>query len=290
MPDTESILRLNDVYHTYSYGTPWAKAALDGVSFQLRPEETVIVTGSNGSGKSTLLQHMNGLLKPERGQIYFKGQDIWQDKKNIRQVRFQIGIAFQFPEYQLFHKTVAEDIAFGPKNMGLTASQINERTEEALFFVGLEQKIKDYSPQRLSTGEKRRVSLAGIIAMQPKILLLDEPTVGLDPQGGQLIMERMRAYQQARGIALVIVTHDLENVGAVTDRVIMMKEGKIHREGQLSKILAGAPDDELPKPVITQLFQELSARGVPVNRGTMLVNEAAAQILDLYNKRKEKRA
>jgi energy-coupling factor transport system ATP-binding protein len=285
MPERAPLLIMDRIGYTYQAGTPWAKTALKEVSLEVYPGEILVALGAAGSGKSTLLQHMNGLLRPDCGRIYFARRDIWQDQATVRRLRFQVGLVFQFPEQQLFARTAAEDVAFGPRNMGLSAQETAARVEEALDFVGLAASARNRAPRQLSAGEKRRVALAGVIAMRPAILALDEPTVGLDAGGSRLIWERLQAYRKERGAALVVVTHRLEDVGTAADRLIIMKDGGICRAGTPRQVLAQASDEELPIPAVTQLMRGLAARGIPVDREIISASAAAEEILALYHAR-----
>ena len=205
----EPILQVRDLSHIYSAGTPFEHTAMEHISFSLHRGEFVGVIGHTGSGKSTLIQHLNGLLQPTAGEVLFDGRDIWSDKGFTRQIRFKVGLVFQYPEYQLFEETVYKDIAFGPKNMGLEEKEIDRRVREAARFVGIDDKSLEKSPFDLSGGQKRRVAIAGVIAMEPDVLILDEPTAGLDPEGRDGILENIRSYQQAKNATIMMVSHSM---------------------------------------------------------------------------------
>ena len=206
------IIETRQLHHLYSAGTPFEHAALSGVDFSAQAGEYLAIIGRTGSGKSTLIQHLNGLLKPTSGQVLFEGEDIWESKERTRAVRFQVGLVFQYPEYQLFEETVYKDISFGPKNMGLDEGEIDRRVRQAARFVGLEEGLLDKSPFDLSGGQKRRVAIAGVIAMEPRVLILDEPTAGLDPAGAAQILENIRTYHQEKNATIILVSHSMEEV------------------------------------------------------------------------------
>ena len=209
--ELEPIIRIEQLTHTYSAGTPFQRSAVDGVELDIMPGEFLGVIGHTGSGKSTLIQHLNGLLKPTQGHIYLNGKDIWADPKQIRQVRFQVGLVFQYPEYQLFEETVYKDIAFGPGNMGLDKEEIDRRVRESARMVGLAEELLEKSPFDLSGGQKRRVAIAGVMAMEPKVLILDEPITGLDPAAAQDLYRTLDYLNKKEGLAIVMVTHDLRS-------------------------------------------------------------------------------
>ena len=218
------IIETRDLTQIYSQGTPFEHCALDHVNFKVYPGEFIGVIGHTGSGKSTLMQHLNALIKPTSGQVLFDGKDIWSDKKFTREVRFQVGMVFQYPEYQLFEETVYKDIAFGPKNMKLSAEEIDRRVHEAAGFVDIPDDMLEMSPFELSGGQKRRVAIAGVIAMEPKVLILDEPSAGLDPRGRVQILQNIQAYQDATKAAIIMVSHSMDEMGDNADRLIVMDE------------------------------------------------------------------
>ena len=259
------ILETKDLRHVYSAGTPFEHTALDGVSLSIFPGEFLGVIGHTGSGKSTLIQHLNALLRPTSGQVLLGGEDIWKDKHFTRQTRFRVGLVFQYPEYQLFEETVAKDIAFGPKNMGLQPEEIDRRVREAAGFAGLPEALLDKSPFDLSGGQKRRVAIAGVIAMEPEVLILDEPTAGLDPAGRESILDNLRRFQQAKNAAIVMVSHSMEEVAANVGRLIVMDEGRVFDDGAPAEVFARAEALQqigLAVPQVTAVFLRLRAMGL----------------------------
>ena len=263
----EPILQVKDLTYIYSIGTPFEHKALDNVSFSLEPGEFVGVIGHTGSGKSTLMQQLNGLLKPTSGQVLLGGQDIWSDKKQTRQARFRVGLVFQYPEYQLFEETVYKDIAFGPTNMGLTKEEIDRRVREAAGFVGLTEQQLFVSPFDLSGGQKRRVAIAGVIAMEPEVLILDEPTAGLDPIGRAEILGNIQAYRQAKNAAVLMVSHSMEDVAKLTDRLLVMNGSKLAMDGTPEQVFTHVEEllaMGLSIPQVTQVFLRLRHMGVNV--------------------------
>lgn len=262
------IIEVVDLKHIYSPGTPFEHRGLDGVSFCVEAGQTVGIIGHTGSGKSTLIQHLNGLLKPTSGKILLDGTDIWRDKQTTRAARFRVGLVFQYPEYQLFEETVREDIAFGPKNMGLSDKQVSERVEAAAACVGLSKEQMDKSPFDLSGGQKRRVAIAGVLAMEPEVLILDEPTAGLDPKGRQDILENLKAYQSRKNATLMIVSHSMEEIASISDKLLVMKDGKIamyDTPPAVFKEAAALREMGLAVPQITQVFLRLRELGVDID-------------------------
>lgn len=260
------ILQVKDLTYTYSIGTPFEHTALDRVNFSLEKGEFVGIIGHTGSGKSTLMQQLNGLLKPTSGQVLLDGQDIWSDKKLTRAARFRVGLVFQYPEYQLFEETVYKDIAFGPTNMGLTKEEIDHRVREAAGFVGITEKL-DMSPFDLSGGQKRRVAIAGVIAMEPEVLILDEPTAGLDPIGREEILGNIQAYRKAKNATILMVSHSMEDVARLTDRLLVMNGSRLAMDGTPQEVFEHArelQDMGLNIPQVTQIFLKLRSLGVDV--------------------------
>ena len=258
-------LEVKNLTHMYSAGTPFAHLALDNVSFSVEKGEFVGIIGHTGSGKSTLMQHLNGLLKPTSGQILLDGQDIWTDKKTTRQTRFRVGLVFQYPEYQLFEETVYKDIAFGPKNMGLSSEEIDRRVRESAGFVGLTEAQLEVSPFDLSGGQKRRVAIAGVIAMEPEVLILDEPTAGLDPAGRSEILANIEAYRKAKNATIMMVSHSMNDVALLTDRLIVMNGSHLAMDGSPREVFTHARElveMGLDIPEVTQIFIELQNRGL----------------------------
>ena len=261
------ILQVNNLTHIYSAGTPFEHKALDGVSFCVQRGEFLGIIGHTGSGKSTLMQHLNGLLKPTSGEILLDGKSIWADKAATRQARFRVGLVFQYPEYQLFEETVYKDIAFGPKNMGLKADEIDRRVREAAGFVGITDEQLQVSPFDLSGGQKRRVAIAGVIAMEPEVLILDEPTAGLDPASRQGILDNIESYRRAKNATIIMVSHSMTDVARLTDRLLVMNGSRLAMDGPPSQVFVRAQellDMGLDIPEITRVFLELKNRGVPV--------------------------
>ena len=261
------ILQIKDLSHLYSAGTPFEHKALDQVSFSVERGEFIGIIGHTGSGKSTLMQHMNGLLKPTSGAVLLDGVDIWQDKKTTRQARFRVGLVFQYPEYQLFEETVYKDIAFGPKNMGLNADEVDRRVREAAGFVGLTEEQLKVSPFDLSGGQKRRVAIAGVIAMEPEVLILDEPTAGLDPVGREGILENIQAYRKAKNATIMMVSHSMSDVARLTDRLLVMNGSRLAMDGTPAEVFLRAQElveMGLDIPDVTRVFLRLKQMGLPV--------------------------
>ena len=263
----QPILETKQLRHIYSAGTPFEHVALEGVDLAIQPGEFLGIIGHTGSGKSTLIQHLNALLRPTSGQVLLDGRDIWGDKAFTRQARFRVGLVFQYPEYQLFEETVFKDIAFGPKNMGLDTAEIERRVREAAGFVGLPEAVLEKSPFELSGGQKRRVAIAGVIAMEPQVLILDEPTAGLDPAGRESILENIRAFRRAKGAAVAMVSHSMEEIAANVDRLVVMDAGRVFADGAPTEVFARA--DELTAiglavPQVTAVFARLRALGLPL--------------------------
>ena len=261
------VLEIKNLNYIYSVGTPFEHKALDNVSFAVNRGEFIGIIGHTGSGKSTLMQQLNGLMKPTSGQVLLDGQDIWSDKKLTRQARFRVGLVFQYPEYQLFEETVYKDIAFGPKNMGLKPDEIDRRVREAAEFVGLTEKQLEVSPFDLSGGQKRRVAIAGVIAMEPEVLILDEPTAGLDPTGRAEILDNIDRYRKAKNATVMMVSHSMEEVARMTDRLLVMCDAHLAMDGTPADVFTKA--EELVEmglniPQVTQVFIALRKMGVDI--------------------------
>ena len=270
----EPILQIEHLTHTYSAGTPFQRSAVDDMNLSMMDGEFLGIIGHTGSGKSTLIQHLNGLLKPTSGRILLQGRDIWADPKKIRDVRFQVGLVFQYPEYQLFEETVYKDIAFGPKNMGLDEEDIDRRVRDAAAFVGLTETMLDKSPFELSGGQKRRVAIAGVIAMEPKVLVLDEPTAGLDPRGRDDILARIQDYHRAKNASVVLGRHSMEEIARNVDRIVVLSDSHVFMEGTPRQVFARA--DELDQvgldiPQVTKVALALRRRGLPVDTAVYTV-------------------
>ena len=274
------ILEVRNLSHTYSKGTPFEHIALRDISFAVEPGEFIGIIGHTGSGKSTLMQHLNGLLKPTSGSVMLCGKDIWSDKKFTRQSRFRVGLVFQYPEYQLFEETVYKDIAFGPKNMGLKAEEIDRRVREAAGFVGLTEQQLEVSPFDLSGGQKRRVAIAGVIAMEPEVLILDEPTAGLDPEGREEILSNIEAYRKAKNATIMMVSHSMNDVARLTDRLLVLNRGQLAMEGTPAQVFSHAQqllDMGLDIPEVTRIFMKLQQQGLQVE--TVYTIEQAVEVL-----------
>ena len=272
--ELEPIIRIEQLTHTYSAGTPFQRSAVDDMNLSVMDGEFLGIIGHTGSGKSTLIQHLNGLLKPTSGRILLQGRDIWADPKKIRDVRFQVGLVFQYPEYQLFEETVYKDIAFGPKNMGLDEADIDRRVRDAAAFVGLTEAMLDKSPFELSGGQKRRVAIAGVIAMEPKVLVLDEPTAGLDPRGRDDILARIQDYHRAKNASVVLVSHSMEEIARNVDRIVVLSDSHVFMEGTPRQVFARADELEqvgLDIPQVTKVALALRRRGLPVDTAVYTV-------------------
>jgi len=275
----EPILQVQNLTHTYSAGTPFEHKALDNMSFSVERGEFIGIIGHTGSGKSTLMQHLNGLLKPTSGSVLLDGKDIWSDKKLTRQARFRVGLVFQYPEYQLFEETVYKDIAFGPKNMGLSKDEIDRRVREAAGFVGLTEAQLQVSPFDLSGGQKRRVAIAGVIAMEPEVLILDEPTAGLDPVGREEILSNIQAYRKAKNATIMMVSHSMNDVARLTDRLLVLNGSHIAMDGTPAEVFTRAWELEemgLDIPEVTRVFMRLKELGLPVEPVYTLEQAVAA--------------
>ncbi len=280
----EPILRVDDLTHTYSAGTPFERNAVEHINLTVMPGEFVGIIGHTGSGKSTLIQHLNGLLKPTEGHIYLDGVDIWEKPKEIRKVRFQVGLVFQYPEYQLFEETIYKDIAYGPKNMGLPNAEVDKRVREAAAFVGIGEELLEKSPFELSGGQKRRVAIAGVLAMEPKVLVLDEPSAGLDPKGRESILTQLQNYHEKMGATVLMVSHSMEEVAKNADRIVVLSGGHNYMEGTPRQVFARADELEqvgLDVPLVTKIAAELKHRGLPVEDDVYTVEELQAQLLAL---------
>lgn len=279
-----SILRTENLTYLYSQGTVFEKAAIQDVNLEIREGEFVGVIGHTGSGKSTLIQHFNGLLKPASGKIFVGGQDIWEKPKEIRKFRFKVGLVFQYPEYQLFEETVYRDIAFGPKNMGLSEDEVDRRVWEAAELVGLKEKHMKKSPFELSGGQKRRVAIAGVMAMTPDVLILDEPTAGLDPRGRDRILGEIREYHQQKKNTVLLVSHSMEDIAKYAAKVLVMNKSRVFLYDDVDRVFAHA--EEIGKmglsvPQVTKICAGLNARGYGISPDTYTVEQAKKQLLGL---------
>ncbi len=280
----DEIIKVENLTHTYGTGTPFERSAVQDMSLSVRRGELLGLIGHTGSGKSTLIQHLNGLLKPTAGRVLLDGRDIWEDPKKIRGVRFRVGLVFQYPEYQLFEETAYKDIAFGPKNMGLTGDELDRRIREAARFAGLDEALLEKSPFALSGGQKRRVAIAGVIAMEPEVLVLDEPSAGLDPRGREELLEHIRAYHRERGNTVVLVSHSMEEIARYADRIVVLAHGKTLMSGTPREVFAQGREltrAGLDVPQATRIAMELHRRGLAVDPAVYTVEELTAALLAL---------
>ena len=285
-----SKITLENISYVYSPGTPFEMHALTDINLNIRENAITGLIGHTGSGKSTLVQLLNGLTRPTSGRVLLDGKDIWQEPKKIKLVRFRVGLVMQYPEYQLFEETVRADIAFGPKNMGLSAEEIAERVSEAAALTGLDASLLDHSPFDLSGGQKRRVAIAGVIAMRPEVLVLDEPAAGLDPRGRDTILNMLRDYQQKTGATVVIVSHSMEDMARFCDDIIVLAHGKLVMQGRGHEVFARSQelsDVGLNIPEISRLCLSLRERGIPVDDGIFTVEQAEQCLLRLLASRKQ---
>ncbi|MGI6256263.1 MAG: energy-coupling factor transporter ATPase [Acutalibacter sp.] len=287
-----AIIETRELAYRYSPGTPFEKIAVDNVSIQIEKGEFLGVIGHTGSGKSTLIQMLNGLLRPTSGQVLLDGVDIWAQPKKIRSVRFKVGMVFQYPEYQLFEETVLKDIMFGPKNMGLSDKEAEERAREAAHFTGLKEELLEKSPFELSGGEKRRAAIAGVIAMDPDVLILDEPTAGLDPRGRDVLLAQITQYHKTRGNTILLVSHSMEDIGRTADRILVMNHSHAAMLDETKKVFARGDELEsmgLRVPQITKIMQELGKLGLPVDPSTLTVDDALHQLIPILKRKEELR-
>lgn len=276
-----AIIEVRDLCHTYSVDTPFQFDALKHLNFEVEKGELLAVIGHTGSGKSTLLQHLNGLLKPTSGDVLLGGVSIWKDKQTVREAHFRVGLVFQYPEHQLFEDTVRKDIAFGPKNQGLKAEEIERRVLQAARFAGVDEAVLDKSPFDLSGGQKRRAAIAGVIAMQPEIVIFDEPTAGLDPAGCASLLENIRNYRKATGATVIMVSHSMDDVAAMADRLLVLDHGAVAFLGTPSEVFTHAAELHaigLAVPQVTKLFLRLNELGLPVDPATYTFEDALAQL------------
>ncbi len=282
-----AIIETQDLTHIYSHGAGFEQAAVRGVSLTVEKGEFVGVIGHTGSGKSTFIQHLNGLLKPTGGRVLIGGEDIWARPKEIRRFRFKVGLVFQYPEYQLFEDTVYKDIAFGPKNMGLSPDDVDKRVRSAAAAVELAPALLDKSPFELSGGQKRRVAIAGVIAMRPDVLILDEPTAGLDPRGRERILGEIRRYHEREGNTVLLVSHSMEDVAKHANKVLVMNRGEVYLYDTVEAVFSRAAEIEgmgLTVPQITKICMALAEKGIPVSPNTYTVADAREQILRAMDK------
>lgn len=273
--------------YRYGIGTPFEKTAVDHVDLEIEAGSFVGIIGHTGSGKSTLIQHLNGLLRPTEGKVLLDGVDIWADKSKMRQMRFRVGLVFQYPEYQIFEETVAKDIAFGPRNMGLAAEEVQARVRETAAIVGLSEEILKQSPFLLSGGQKRRVAIAGVMAMRPEVLILDEPTAGLDPRGREEILQEIQAYRNQTGATILLVSHSMEDVARHAKKILVMNAGKVFCYDTVANVFRRSQELQaigLAVPQITRVCDALRARGVPLTDDIFTVEQAKQQLLEWYHR------
>lgn len=285
------IIRIENLTHTYGEGTPFRRSAVENLSLDIYRGEFLGLIGHTGSGKSTLIQHLNGLLKPTGGRVLLDGEDIWADPKKIRSVRFRVGLVFQYPEYQLFEADIFTDVCFGPKNLGFPQEEVEKRARHALKLVGMDEKFYKQSPFELSGGQKRRVAIAGVLAMRPEMMILDEPTAGLDPQGRDEILGQIERLNREHGLTILVVSHSMEDMARYVDRIMVMNDGVKMFDDTPKEVFRHYKELEaigLAAPQITYVVQGLRERGIPIDDAITTVEEAREAILALYNKRREK--
>ena len=273
--------------YRYGIGTPFEKTAVDHVDLEIEAGSFVGIIGHTGSGKSTLIQHLNGLLRPTEGKVLLDGVDIWADKSKMRQMRFRVGLVFQYPEYQIFEETVAKDIAFGPRYMGLADEEVQARVQETAAIVGLSEEILKQSPFLLSGGQKRRVAIAGVMAMRPEVLILDEPTAGLDPRGREEILQEIQAYHNQTGATILLVSHSMEDVARHAKKILVMNAGKVFCYDTVANVFRRSQELQaigLAVPQITRICDALRAKGVPLTDDIFTVEQAKQQLLEWYHR------
>ena len=279
-----AVLEVQNLTYTYSAGSPFEMQAIREVSFCTHPGELLGIIGHTGSGKSTLVQHLNGLLRPSDGKVLLDGEDIWEHPKEIRRVRFRVGMVFQYPEHQLFEDTIYKDIAFGPRNMGLDEAEIDRRVRDAARYVGLEDALLNKSPFDLSGGEKRRAAIAGVMAMEPDVLVLDEPTAGLDPRGRERVLRLIEDYRARSGATVLLVSHSMEDIARVADRVLVMDHGRVAMLDTVQAVFSRAQELEalgLTVPAVTRVMLLLRQSGVAVDTDVYTVGQAVERLLPL---------
>ncbi len=282
-----SSVKVENLCCTYGAKTPFERHAVSDVSFEIKKGDFIGLIGHTGSGKSTLVQMLNGLIKPTSGDVYIDGVNIWEKPKEIRSFRFKVGLVFQYPEYQLFEETVYKDIAFGPSNMGLSDEEIKERVYGAAKFVGLDYKLLNKSPFDLSGGEKRRAAIAGVIAMDPDVLILDEPTAGLDPVGRNVLLSQISQYQKSKNNTVILVSHSMEDVARVTNKVMVMNKGKLAMFSDTKSVFAKSEELSsigLRVPQITKVIKALREKGVNLPDDILTVDRAVSEITELLKK------
>lgn len=283
-----AVITCENLKYLYSIGTPFETAAINNINFEIEQGEIIGIIGHTGSGKSTLIQHLNGLLEPHHGRVFLDGNDIWlkENKKNIRQVRFAVGLCFQYPEYQIFEETIYKEIAFGPKQMGLDKEEIDKRVKKSMSFVGLSEDLMEKSPFDLSGGQKRRVAIASIIAMEPRVLVLDEPCAGLDPKGRDTILNLIRDYQHYMGNTVILVSHSMEDVAKLCKKVLVMNNGELAMYGKVDDVYSRGKELKrmgLNVPQVTDIFLKLRARGIDCKTNIYTVEQGAEEIKRLLS-------
>ena len=286
-------IRTEDLTYVYSPGTPFEKTAVDHINLEIEQGEFVGVIGHTGSGKSTLIQHFNGLLRPTSGKIFINGTDLWAQGTNLREYRFKVGLVFQYPEYQLFEETVYKDIAFGPSNMGLPPEEIQKRVIEAAQFVGLKPHHMQKSPFELSGGQKRRVAIAGVLAMRPDILILDEPAAGLDPKGREMILGQIKDYHRQQKNTVLLVSHRMEDIARYAHKVLVLNRGKVAMYDDVAAVFSRAKEIEamgLSAPQVTRIFMRLREKGFPVSESVYTMAYAKQELLTMLGKGGERDA
>ena len=284
-----AVLVCENLKYLYSAGTPFETAAIEGVDFTAESGELIGIIGHTGSGKSTLIQHFNGLLEPNSGVVLLDGKNIWakENKKKIRNVRFAVGLCFQYPEYQIFEESIFKEIAFRPKQMGLSEEEIRARVCESMEFVGLKKSMENKSPFDLSGGQKRRVAIASILAMRPKVLILDEPCAGLDPRGREVILALIKEYQNKTGSTVIIVSHSMEDVAKLCSKVVVMNQGKVAMSGTVAEVYSRARELRemgLNVPQVTEIFMKLKESGVDCRTDIFTVEQGRAELQRLFAK------
>lgn len=282
-----AIIKTENLTYTYSQGTPFEKTAVDNVQLEIEGGELIGIIGHTGSGKSTLIQHFNGLIRPTSGKIYIDGQDIWDKSVKIRDIRFKVGLVFQYPEYQIFEETVYKDISFGPKNMGLTEEETDKRVRETAKLLEIPEDMLERSPFELSGGQKRRVAIAGVMAMEPKVLILDEPTAGLDPKGRDKVLELIARYQREKNTTVLLVSHSMEDVARFASKILVMNKGKLFCYDDTAAVFrrsAEIAEMGLAVPQITRVFDRLRAMGYDLPRDIYTVEQAKAAVLQYMGK------
>lgn len=281
------VLELKNLSYVYGTGTPFEKTAVNNLSLSIEKGEFIGIMGHTGSGKSTLVQILNGLMKPTSGQVLLDGEDIWANPKDIRKIRFKVGMVFQYPEYQLFEETVAKDIAFGPTNMGKSGAELEKAVNDAARFTGLKDELLEKSPFDLSGGEKRRAAIAGVIAMNPEVLVLDEPTAGLDPMGRDVLLSQIVQYHKERKNTVILVSHSMEDIARVADKIIVMNKSNLVMFDKTKEVFSKGRELEkigLRVPQITKIMLELREKGFNVPEGILTVDEAMDCISSLLDK------